>query len=178
VSAHDRGSRARLIAAYRQGLGVAPLAVIGGPAGIRLVAAGQGEDSPLSDAEIMHARWWCRRAVDAERVIAAAAAQLRRSESYDAALAAEAVGRAAKRLHVALQTEQDLIEQALAVIERIDVEVDRMQRSGELKSVNKSYRAYRIEATARGERIARYADWMSDYRANLVRKLAATLRSL
>lgn len=178
MSKRDGGGRARLIAAYREGSAVAAIAVICSPAGIRLAAAGQGEAGALAAGETIHARWWCRRVVDAERVVAAAAARLRRCDSSSATLAAASIGSAATKLHVALQSEQELIDEALIVIERIDGEVDRMQRSGELKSVNKSYRTYRIETTARGERVQRYQDWMAEYRANLIRKLAAALRSL
>ena len=177
MSKRDGGGRARLIAAYREGSAVAAITVICGPAGIRLAAAGQGEAGALAAGETIHARWWCRRAADAERVVAAAA-RLRRCDSSSATLAAASIGSAATKLHVALQSEQELIDEALIVIERIDGEVDRMQRSGELKSVNKSYRTYRIETTARGERVQRYQDWMAEYRANLIRKLAAALRSL
>jgi len=51
-----------------------------------------------------------------------------------------------------------------------------MQRAGQLKSVNTSYRAYRIEASARGEKAAPYADWFNKYKAKLVRELAAAMR--
>ncbi len=65
---------------------------------------------------------------------------------------------------------------ALTVVARVEGEIERMQRSGALKSVNGSYRNYRLQASARGERVLRYADWMIRYKANLVREIAANLR--
>lgn len=58
----------------------------------------------------------------------------------------------------------------------MDEEIETLQRAGQLKSVNRSYRAHRIEASARGEKAAPYADWFNKYEANLVRQLAAALR--
>jgi hypothetical protein len=189
VSKPDQGGHAGLVAAYREGLGLAAVAVISGSSGIH-IAAQSAEDCALAAAETVDQRWWCRRAADAERIATAAAARMRRCEAQAAteslqdessetlASACYAIVRAAKRLNIALQTEQEMIDEAAAVIARIDGEIERMQQRGELKSVNKSYQAYRIDASARGERVVRYADWMRDYKAGLVRKLAATLRYL
>jgi hypothetical protein len=66
--------------------------------------------------------------------------------------------------------------EALAVAARVEGEIARMQRDGELKSVNASYRAYRLAAVARGESVVSYAEWMNRYKANLVREIAAALR--
>ena len=64
-----------LAAAYREGLGLAPIAVICGAAGTRITAPAPGGEDP-SAAETLRARWWCRRAVDAARVAAAAMARM------------------------------------------------------------------------------------------------------
>lgn len=177
----DRKPPAELIAAYRQGLGLAAVAAIRGPDGLRIAAAVADDDGALVAGEAVQERWWCRRAADAERIAVAATARLRRWQIRErAALSAAgaAVDRAAQRLNVSLQTEQDLREEAAIAIARIDGEIERMQRRGELKSVNKSYQAHRLQAAARGERVPRYQDWMRDYKAKLVRELAATLRQL
>lgn len=69
-----------------------------------------------------------------------------------------------------------LCRDALLVAARVDGELERMQRTGALKSVNRSYRDYRLAASARGERVLPYAAWMICYKANLVREIAANLR--
>jgi hypothetical protein len=182
VTQQDRAGRARLVTAFRDGLGLAAVAVIGGSDGVRIAAAGQADGSQLAASETVQARWWCRRASDAECVAAAAAARLRRpapNVATDAAWhAGEAITRAAKRRNVDLLPDQDIIDQAAAVIARIDDELEQLRQSGELRSVNKSYQAYRLEAAARGERVVPYAQWMLGYKEALVRKLAETLRYL
>jgi hypothetical protein len=193
-----RGARDRsaLIAAYREGLGLAAVVVTCGPAGISVSALGQGTGG-APDAAAVEVRWWCRRAADAERVASAAMRRLRRRDSRaggapaapqcvsspasgdgsDAlALAAEAIAGAAKRLNIALLSNEEVAADAMTVAARVDEEIERLQRSGDLKSVNKSYRAYRLEMSARGEKTLRYAEWMDKYRGNLVRQLAAALR--
>ena len=79
--------------------------------------------------------------------------------------------RAATRL-----SDERICRDAMTAAARVDVEVERMQRAGELKSLNKSYRTYRLEASARGECVLRYADWMHRYKTNLVREIATKLR--
>jgi hypothetical protein len=132
-------------------------------------------------------RWWCRRVRDAGRVAAAATARLQRVQALHGGdldggerlqLVDDAITAAAKQLSVALRTHGDVCAEALSAIGRVDEEIAKLQRAGGLKSVNKSYRDYRIAATARGERIMRYADWMSKYREKLVRELAAAMRSI
>jgi hypothetical protein len=79
--------------------------------------------------------------------------------------------RAAARL-----SEREICSGALMAAARVDAEVERLQRAGGLKSVNKSYRAYRLEAAARGERVRPYAAWLEAYKIELVRDIAANLR--
>lgn len=169
------------VAAYREGLGLAAVAVLRGPAGISIATAERADDSALAATESVEQRWWCRRATDAERVAAAAAARLRRGKQrLDAAaevsLVHESVERAASQLGVALHLDDEIFDEAMAVVAKIDAEIASMQRSGELRSVNQSYQKYRIETSGRGEPVMRYQDWMRRYRESLVRKLAATLR--
>jgi hypothetical protein len=187
-----------LIAAYREGLGLAAVVVTGGGAeNLRIKVAAFGEEGHGATADGAHARWWCRRAADAERVAAAAARLLRREskklpigmpapavasqqpDEYAAISRAEtAVLAAAHRLNVVLQSDQEIAEEAAQVIARLEAEMQQQQRCGGLKAVNKAYRDYRLATSARGERVLRYDEWMSQYRQNLVRQVAAALRQL
>lgn len=181
--------RTVLIDAFREGLGLAAIAAIRGPAGIRYQAAASGNESGrLAAGETIAARWWCRRGDDALRVATAATRGLRSRVSPDEpTLAAngaapppsdiaEAIAGAAKRQHVAIYSDADILREAENIIRRVEAELESLQRAGEMKSVNRSYRAYRMDASARGEKVRPYANWLNDYSANLVRQLAAALR--
>ena len=173
----DQAARMALVAAYCEGLGFAPIGAIAESDGLRIVAGG----------DLAQPRWWCRRTGDADRVAAAAAARLPRLAARHGGdvdgnqwlqLVDDAIAAAAKQLNVALRNHGEVCAEALAAVRRVDEEITKLQRVGGLKSVNKSYREYRIAATARGERIMRYADWMSKYRDKLVRELAAAMRAI
>jgi hypothetical protein len=178
-----------LIEAYREGLGLVGLAVIDCAGETGVVATGDGGNGASPGARQVAVSWWCRRAADASRVAAVATARLRRLESQDAASGqpagrgalsptdiSAAIEQAAKRLHVALCADEQIAADAERVIARVEQEIETLQRAGQLKSVNQSYRAYRMDAAARGEKAAPYADWINKYKAKLVRELAAALR--
>jgi hypothetical protein len=165
-------SRAALIAAYREGLGLTGIAVVRGPAGTRIVIVGDRQQvAPPHVGDADAARWWCRRAADGERVAAAATARLRRLESRDGSAGPSTVGsspssgdisaaveQAAKRLHVILYSDEEIFADAQSIIARVEEEIETLRRAGQLKSINQSYRTYRMKATARGEKAAPYAD--------------------
>jgi hypothetical protein len=88
-------------------------------------------------------------------------------EDYRLGLGARAVARL---------SEPALRADALAVAARVEAEIALLQATGGLKSVNASYRQYRLATSARGEPVIRYADWMQRYRANLIRQIAENLR--
>jgi hypothetical protein len=173
-------ARSRLIAAFCEGFGLAAIAVIDGPDGVRIAAAAPGAEISCAPAETVHRRWWCPRAFEAASIAAAAAARLHNRETGDGAAlsACQAVVRAAKQRNVDLHSDDEVLEQATAAIARIDDQLERLRRSGDLRPVNKSYQSYRCEAAAKGERVVPYAQWMLGYKEQLVRKLAASLRYL
>jgi hypothetical protein len=193
-----RGPQAGLIVAYRKGLGLAGVAILSDAAGIRITATGPDDDNAAAAKQAVATRWWCRKPVAAERVAAAAMKRMRRHQAVPCTgnpaemtiprgeattdafllLAKAAIVSAAGALGVALYADEEVFQAAMAAAARIDLEVERMQRCGELKPVNKSYQTYRIESSARGERVMRYQDWMQRYKENLLCKLTAALRSL
>ena len=177
---NTRAAQSRLIAAFCEGFGLAAIAVIDGPDGIRITAAAPGAEIACAPAETVHCRWWCPRAFEAAPIAIAAGTRLRNREVIDdaALIACRAVVRAAKQRHVDLHADEEMLEQAMAAIARIDDELERLRQSGDLRPVNKSYQSYRRDAAAKGERVVPYAQWMLGYKEELVRKLAATLRYL
>jgi hypothetical protein len=189
-------SWAGLVAAYREELGLAAVAVIRSAAGIRVVAPESRVDGPPAAGDKVEARWWCRRPADAARVAAAATARLRRRVAKDPgagpatagesdspghisaalALAVAAVAAAARRCNVSLYSDEETSAAAMAAVARVDAELERLRRAGELKSVNRSYRSYRMETLSRGEKAVPYAQWINKYREKLLRQVAAALR--
>jgi hypothetical protein len=174
-------------AAYRDGLGLACIAV-------RCTSAGLTISSVDEDRAENAARWWCRRAADAARIAAAARAKMRRREPDAASVAAgacfvdvdsqqisfacTALVEAARRYGVALFSDDDIAAHAAEIAARIDEELQKLKESGGLRSVNQAYKVYRLETSGRGERVLRYDEWMRRYRADLVRQAAAALREL
>jgi hypothetical protein len=157
------------------------------------IAASIPASTPADGAELI-GRWWCRRETDATRIAATARAALRRCESKagtpparaDArsveldsrqfAFVCAAVTDAARRRGVALFSDDDIAAHAAEIAARIDTELQKLKESGGMKSVNRAYKAYRLESSRHGERVLRYDEWMRQYRANLVRQAAAALR--
>jgi len=168
-----------LIAAYREGLALVAVAVIGGDKGPRIKTIAPNE-TPVRGESVV-ARWWCRRAAEAECIADSAVRSFRRLRSTSpdqALLACESVVRTADRLAVHLRSDADLDQEAARAIARLDDEIAKQMRTGALKSVNQSYRQYRLEASGRGERVLPYAKWMDAYKVKLVREIAANMRHL
>jgi hypothetical protein len=169
----DRRSGApdALIAAFRQGLGLAGLAVIRSRNGIRVAAVGPEGVGVLAPGESGEVRFWCRHAADAERIVAGAKTKF--PTGADQAFIA-----AAARIPATLYANNEIAVEASAAIGRMEQELESLRVAGALKSVNRSYQVYRQDAQARGDKIVPYAIWFSKYKQNLVRQLAAALRYL
>jgi len=167
VSAKAGKERDALIAAYREGLGLAAIVLTGESDEVCVVT-----DQNIPEIQPEH--WWCRNAAEAGRVVSAARASVRRKSAGGR----EAILRAAKRLNVDLRSDQDVTAEAVVVIDRVAAEFDQLRNAGGLRPVNKSYRDYRLAAAARRERVVPYAQWMRAYQENLVRQAAVTLKYL
>ena len=166
-----------LVAAYRDGLGLAAVTLIAGNGGVRLVSFVEGEEPALAAGEIVQARWWCRSAQHAEWLVEAAAPRgAREIAPDDAGRMRDAIVNAAKLLGIALRADEEIAAEAVAVIARLEQEIAAQQLSGALKSVNRGYRDYRLQASARGEKVLRYGEWMDRYKAKLLRDIAQNLR--
>jgi hypothetical protein len=169
-----------LITAYRDGLGLVPVILIAGESCARLLCS--GEEPALTAGEAAQARWWCKSAQQGEWLVQTAMRAAQRSDAdpmsrYIAPHLGRAVLNAAKRLGITLRSDEEIARDAVAVIARLEQEIAAQQRGGALKSVNRGYRDYRLAASARGEKVLRYADWMERYKAKLVRDIAHNLRS-
>lgn len=167
-------ARCGFAAAYREGLGLAAVVVVGDTDGTGIAVFAASQVAPAA-AETVQAHWWCRRAVEAEGV-AAAAARLLRRRTDDRALPGAAVAEAAKKLGIAIFSDEEIAAEADSVIARVEAEMQKQQQSGALKSVNRAYRAYRLETSARGERVLRYDEWIRKYKESLIRQVASALR--
>jgi hypothetical protein len=192
VAGRESKSHAAVIAAYREGLGLAAIAVIASHAGIRVAAPMGGEPAALAPGDEVVSNWWCRRAEDAARVVALVTARLRIRESKDRftttsfdspagnsaalLLAGEAIAAAAKQCNVTICSDEEISAAAMAALARVEEEIKNLQQVGGMKAVNRSYRIYRTDASTRGEKVLPYGQWMRKYKQNLVRELAAALR--
>lgn len=176
-----------MIAAYREGFSLVAVAVVSAATGKQIAVLDGGSRPALAPGEKVETQWWCRRAADAARVAAVATTRLRRGQSRHEArdfaapasafnLAGKTIVVAARQCGVTLYTDEETVTAAMAAIVRVDEGIERLRRAGELKSINRSYKIYRTEKTARGEPALPYARWFSEHKANLVRQLAAALR--
>ena len=165
-----------LIAAYRQGLGLAAVTIVTAAHGARLICA--AEELALEPGESVHARWWCRSAQQAEWLVGAVVRAAKADDADAPSHLCRAVIKTAKRLGISLRADAEISAEAAGVIARLEQEIAAQQRAGTLKSINRGYRDYRLAASARGEKMLRYADWMARYKAKLIRDIAHNLRSL
>ena len=90
---------------------------------------------------------------------------------------AEAIAGAAKRLRIALYSDDEIVREAENIIRRVEAELESLQRAGETE-IGQSFIPGLPDGMPRraARKCAPYAEWLNKYRANLVRQLAAALR--
>ena len=125
--------------------------------GAQIATVGDGARPSGGVGDPVAAQWWCRRATDAQRVAAAATARLRRLKSRDGRCSPSAIGRRLRQAifrgdrarretpsrHALFRRRN--FRRRRTSIARVDEEIETLQRAGQLKSVNRSYRAYRTK---------------------------------
>lgn len=173
-------ARPALIAAYREGLSLAAVLLVQGGDKLRIIAAGHTGDAALEAGETAAARWWCQNALHAESIAEAVSRALRRinDPAANVAHARELVHRAADRHAIALLADEDITAEAMHAIARLDGEIERQMQAGGLKELNRAYRDYRLQTSARGEPVLRYAQWMERYKVKMIREIGANLRRI
>jgi hypothetical protein len=178
AAAAGSGATPALVAAYREGLALTAVLVIAGPDVVRMGIADHSGEATLAAEETIAARWWCRRTSHPEYIFKAVKRRRRATDDASDRLAhlCESIARIAGASAMTLQSDEEVAAEARAVVARLDDEMVKQKQAGVLKPVNKAYRDYRLERTARGERVVPYAQWMNRYKVKLIRDIAANLR--
>ena len=78
---------------------------------------------------------------------------------------------------VAIEDQVMQIEAATA-IERMDAELEQLRSTGQMRDVNRAYKAYRRAQAARGAPAAPYRIWFDEYRRALAREIGAQARTV
>lgn len=79
---------------------------------------------------------------------------------------------------VRLTTPQGIREHAASVIARVDTVFADLKARGELRALNRAYREHRTNACDKRSKVRTYAQWMTDYRMNILREVALTEKIL
>jgi hypothetical protein len=117
--------------------------------------------------------WLCRDAGRARLVAEIARPQLRQlAVPVDMKAAADHFETIASALGVILVKPDSVRVHAQSVVANITAHFEAMRAAGELKSVNKSYREYRLRETSAGNKPIGYPTFLSNYLANIVKQTA------
>lgn len=129
---------------------------------------------------------WCVSAGQAELVaehVRTDLASIARPErgswfGVDVTTAGESVTRAVRDLGVCAEGSETVEARAAQAVAQIEQEIAALQKSGGMKTFNKSYREYRLKAQATGETFMLYAGWLQNYKLRLIRTVAEAARTL
>lgn len=175
--------RDALIAEYCGAFDLYPVWIIGNSTAARArIGHGHGYDrwaerlrAPDGDPWDMVAVYWCDRKEAAELVVGAC--RLAQVPKMSFAGGDSVLRECAVALGVLLHTSDSLQDDAIKVIAAVDAQLQAMQDAGELQSVNRSYREYRLKKTELREPYLGYVTWFAQYRATLVRAAAEIMRT-
>ncbi len=118
-------------------------------------------------------RWFCGNAERATMMADALRPQLHKiSAPASVDDVSKLVSATAKTLGVLLVSEDRIREQAETVVRNVEEQFASLAARGELKSVNRSYREYRIAETAAGNKPIGYPTFVSNYKLEMVRTVA------
>jgi hypothetical protein len=92
------------------------------------------------------------------------------------AVASKAVEIVAGELGAQLTTDVDLQERAAAAVRLVEMQIECMKASGELRAVTRAYRAYRLARAAEGRAAQSWCAWFANWKAQMVRAAAVAVR--
>jgi hypothetical protein len=125
-------------------------------------------------AELKATRW-CSRNRDAKRIVVTCNAELARvGGGWTALIALKAVEIVAKDFGVTLQTDVSVRERAEAAVRAVELQLETMKRSGQLRAVTRAYKEYRLARAAAGQGAQPWSAWFANYKVRLVRTAAHT----
>jgi hypothetical protein len=73
--------------------------------------------------------------------------------------------------------EAELRQIAALAVARIEARIEAAKHAGEMQSVNRAYRKYRIEANARNRKAKSFSWWLADYKARMIETTAQIARA-
>jgi hypothetical protein len=162
-------SRADLVEAYLSALPLSPVAVIAIPGGGCRVALG-GEVAP---GETITQQFYFR-PTHVEVVLNAAGLTDTPTDQAPRTVAA-LIGQAAVAMGAGFQTRAQLRKAAAEAVNEIVARTRVASQNGDLKQVNRQYKAYRLSQTARGLKATSYAKFVEGFTATVVREAAARM---
>jgi hypothetical protein len=179
----------RSVTVYVRALGISSLRIVG-PRGGRPIRLLNGELSPRPapyDATTIcnHCILWACSASAAQMVAACARPYIEAAAKAPAVrgwldvsheTARESVLRAASELGVILESNETVQANAVQAIATIDRQLADLKQAGDLSTINKSYREYRLAQGAAGKKAMPYAYYIWNYKLTLIKVVAQATR--
>jgi hypothetical protein len=162
-------SRASLIEAYISGLNLTEVAVVGAGRRCRISNRPLGVD--LTPGEPIAHRYYFK-PLHAELVLSTIDQDS--MSGQPAGVLADAIEKAAAMLGAPIRTLTELRRAAELAVDEITARVMVANQEGELRQVNRRYKAYRQKQLAIGEKAVPYSAYLAAFTAGLVKQAAMT----